>query len=369
MKRYQPGKMGAAEGMAIVFLLTFPTTFLTTPAVLINEAGTLGWLSALVHGIISLLSLIALLFVCKEVPGNLFEICELLLGKILAWLIALYYAVAFCANYVLMLRQYAENTLLTALPTAEFSFIIVAYSLVSAILVAFSLEGMARAGYIVMPFIGVTLLIVFALLNPFYEIYRLAPWLSLGLGTAVFTGAKIAGINFGVAAVAILASSFQNNRTRWQIAVLGVGLSAVLRAMVVFFYTLLFGVTVGREKMLPFFEMVRLVYLGRYVQRLESLFIILWVINGLLDISLSLYFGLYCLTYLGRLPTMRPLIPVAAILLAQVAMIPEDVVSVMDDYVYVGKTFLNFGIYVVPFLLLAALAWSKRKKVKLWAAG
>lgn len=369
MKSYQPGKMGTAEGMAIVFLLTFPTTFLTTPAVLINEAGTLGWLSALVHGIVSLMSLVVLLFVCKHVPGTLFEVCELLLGKVLAWLIALYYAIAFCANYVLMLRQYAENTLLTALPAAEFSFIIVAYSLVAAILVFFSLEGMARAGYIVMPFIGVTLLIVFVLLNPFYEVYRLAPWLSLGLGTAVFTGAKIAGINFGVAAVAILAPSFQNNRTRWQIALFGLGLSAVLRSMVVFFYTLLFGVTVGREKMLPFFEMVRLVYLGRYVQRLESLFIILWVINGLLDISLSLYLGLYCLTYLGRLPTMRPLIPVAAILLAQAAMMPEDVVSVMNDYIYVGKTFFNFGIYVMPFLLLAALVWKKRKKVKLWAAG
>jgi len=369
MRSYQPGKMGTAEGMAIVFLLTFPTTFLTTPAVLINEAGSLGWLAALVHGLVSVVSLAAILIVCKYVPGNLFEICEQLLGKVLAWLIALYYAAAFFANYVLMLRQYAENTLLTALPSAEFSFIIVAYALVGAILVAFSLEGMARAGYIVMPFIGITLVIVFALLNPFYEVYRLAPWLSLGVGTAVFTGLKIAGINFGVAAVVILASSFQNNRTRWQIALFGVGLSAVLRAMVVFFYTLLFGVTVGREKMLPFFEMVRLVYLGRYVQRLESLFIILWVINGVLDISLSLYFGLYCLTYMGRLPTMRPLIPVVTLLLAQLAMIPEDVVSVMNDYVYAGKTFFNFGIYIVPFLLLAALAWNKRKKVKLWASG
>lgn len=366
---YQPGKMGTAEGMSIVFLLTFPTTFLTTPALLINDAGSLGWVSAFVHGVVSLLSLLAVLFVCSKVPGNLFEVCEQLLGPVLAWIIALYYAVAFSINYVLMLRQYAENTLLTALPMAEFSFVILAYSLVAAVLVALSLEGIARAGYILMPFIAVTLLIVFVLLNPFYEIYRLAPWWGLGMGTAVFTGAKIAGINFGVVAVAIVASSFQNSRTRWQIALLGVGLSSVLRAMVVFFYTLLFGVTIGREKMLPFFEMVRLVYLGRYVQRLESLFIILWVINGLLDISLSLYFALYSITYLGRLPTLRPLIPVVTILLAHVAMIPDDVVSVMMDYAYVGKTYLNFSIYAVPILLLAALGWKKRKKVKLWAAG
>ncbi|MDF2928689.1 MAG: Spore germination protein [Anaerospora sp.] len=366
---YQPGKMGTAEGMAIVFLLTFPTTFLTTPAVLINEAGALGWLAALIHGGISLLSLLAVLFVCKHVPGNLFEVCEQLLGSVVAWIIALYYALAFSVNYILMLRQYAENTLLTALPMTEFSFVILAYSLVVGIVVAFSLEGMARAGYILMPFIAVTLLIVFILLNPFYEIYRLAPWLSMGLGTTLFTGAKFAGINFGVVAIAIVASSFQNSRTRWQVALFGLGLSTVLRAVVVFFYTLLFGVTVGREKMLPFFEMVRLVYLGRYVQRLESLFIILWVINGLLDIAFSLYFALYCITYLGKLPTMRPLIPVVTILLAHVAMIPEDVVSVMMDYAFVGKTFLNIGIYAVPLLLLAGLGWKKRKKVKIWAAG
>jgi len=238
-----------------------------------------------------------------------------------------------------------------------------------ALLGAVLLPVAVRAGYILLPFIVVTLLVVFLLLTPFYEIYRLAPWLGLGLGTALFAGAKIAGINFGVAAVAIVAPSFQNNRTMCQVALLGMGLSFILRTMVVFFYTMLFGVTVGREKMLPFFEMVRLVYLGRYVQRLESLFIILWVINGLLDLSFSLYFALYCIAYLGRLPTMRPLIPVVAILLSHIAMIPEDVVSAMMDYAVIGKTFFNVGIYAVPVLLVAALGWKKRKKVKQWAAG
>jgi len=366
---YQPGKMGTAEGMAIVFLLTFPTTFITTPAVLINEAGSLGWLAAFIHGVVPMLSLLVIVYVCKQVPGNLFEVCEQLLGPVFAWFIALYYAVAFCANYVLLLRQYAENTLLTALPMSEFSFIIVAYSIVAAILVGLSLEGMARAGYILLPFIVVTLLVVFLLLTPFYEIYRLAPWFGLGLGTALLTGAKMAGINFGVAAVAIVAPSFQNNRTMCQVALLGMGLSSILRTMVVFFYTMLFGVTVGREKMLPFFEMVRLVYLGRYVQRLESLFIILWVINGLLDLSFSLYFALYCIAYLGRLPTMRPLIPVVTILLSHLAMMPEDVVRAMMDYAVIGRTFLNVGIYAVPVLLVAALGWKKRKKVKQWTAG
>lgn len=358
---YQPGKMGVAEGLALVFMVTFVPIFMTMPAVSVNAADTLGWLATLVHGIVSMLAFAILCYVFTHVEGDLYEVCEILLGRMGAWIISLYFCVAFFANYVVILRQFAENTLLTALPQADFAVIISAYAIAAGILVYLGIEGMSRASFLILPFAVSALLAVLLLLVPFYNWYHLFPLQGNGIMKTLTYGASVAGLNIGVFGLAVIAKSFQNRKTVKDCSLYGLGLSTGLRGFSVFVYILTFGLPVAKEKMLPFFEMARLVYLSRYLQRIEALFILLWVIIGVLGAAFSLYFGLFLITRVFRLPTFRPLIPSISIMLAMLSMIPTDVAEVAMIYSYLSQTYFNLGIYAVPLVLLLALLFKKRK--------
>ncbi|MDR7866727.1 MAG: GerAB/ArcD/ProY family transporter [Sporomusaceae bacterium] len=363
---YQPGLMGVAEGIGLTFVIMLPRVFLTSPAITISTLQNLSWAAPLLNWAIALAMFYLLARVTGRFKDDLYGVSERLLGKAGAWAFAFFYFALFILDAASLLRQFAENTLLSALPATEFRVIIFWYISFAAILVFFGIEGIARTAYLVMPFIVGGVLAVILLLAPFYDIYRLLPWQGAGIGTAVGRGLTLAGLNFGVLLLLILAPSFQKPATLKTAAFYGGGVSAALRTLVIFFFLLAFGVAEGMEKTLPFFEMSRLVYLSRYVQRIESLFIVIWVIVGLLAIAIDIFIALCLIARPLGLPSLRPLVPMVALIVVNLAVIPPDLNAVVeaDNRLIM---LLSAGVYGGP-LLLSAVAYFKGRKKRSWFA-
>lgn len=358
---YQPGRMGMAEAIGLVLIVTLPRVFLTTPAVSLAETHNLAWATPLVAWMAPLAVFFLLAGVTKHLPGDLIAVSERLLGRVGAWFIGLYYILIFLIDAALLLRQFAENTIITALQHANYYVVISWFLLFAGILICFTLEGIARASYLLMPFVVAGILIVIILLTPFYEPYRMLPWQGAGLGPAMERGLMVSGLNLGVILLFIFAPQFQTANTIRVAAVYGGGLSAVLKSMVIFFCLLAFGVAKGIEKTLPFFEMARLAYLSRYVQHIESLFIVIWVINGILAITINLYVALYLIARLFRLPTFRPLIPAVAVVVLNLASLPPDIIATVKLDNLAIATIFNGGIFGIPLILCLA-AWLKGRR-------
>jgi len=348
---YEPGKMGVAEGMALVFTTTFTPIFLSSPAVYVDQAATAVWLLPLITGFCGIAMIMVLLFLMQYVPGDLYAVSERLLGKTGARIITLYLIAAFFINTVLMLRQFAENTLLTAIPALDITVAIGWYALMAAIVIFVGIEPIARATYIVLPFglTGFVFLLLF--LYDKFDLHNLSPWLGTGLLPVFKTGIVASGLGIGAFILPVLAPAFQNLRTIRTATLLGFGLSAVFRAIILFVYTGIFSVAVGREKVLPFFEMARLINVNRFIQRVEAFFIVLWVIFGIATIAISFYVALYLLTRLFNLASMRPLVWTLAIVAAQLALLPSDVATVIELSVFANSG-LTAGLFAIPMILL-----------------
>lgn len=357
---YQPGRMGVAEGIGLCLMVTLPRIFLTTPAFSIGNVKNLAWIEPLVATGGALAMFFLLFWVMRRVKGDFFTVCEKLLGRAGAWLITLFYIVVFIADAGLLLRQFAENTLITALPYAQFSLIILWYIFFAAALVYFGVESIARASYLILPFVVFGTTAVIVMLVPFYDVYRLLPWEGSGLGVALTQGLVAAGFNVGGLLLPILAGQFQNMRTLKLATSYGIGLSGLLCSLLVLFFILAFGVAQAEEKTLPFFEMARLVYLSRYLQRIEALFIIIWVVVGLVSIAINLYLALYLISRLLKLPSLQPLIPAVGFIVVNLAVIPPDINSVIELDGYLVTMFFSVAMYGPPALIVLAYLVKKR---------
>lgn len=358
---YQPGRMGIAEGIGLTFMVMLPRVFLTSPADTIAAIRNIAWLAPLLNWLIALPMFYLLAWVMARHRGDLYAVSERLLGRAGAWLLAIFYATLFILDAAALLRQFAENTLLTALPATEFRIVIFWYILFAVVLVYFGIEGIARACYLLMPFVVGGVAAVILLLTPFYDAYHLVPWQGTGLLSAFQRGLALVGINIGGLLLFVLAPQFQSPATLRTALVYGGGLSAVLRTLVILCFILAFGVAQGMEKTLPFFEMSRLVYLSRYIQRIEALFIVLWVITGLLAIAINLYAALQLIARPLNLPSLRPLVPVIAIVIVNIAVIPPDLNTVVEAGNNLDPL-LSAGMIGGPLLLAAAEFVKRRRK-------
>lgn len=361
MNNFNPGKLGVAEGIALVIGIVMPRVFLSTISNLVERDGPSLWIGMVVYTIIPLIVLLMMVYVYKGISGDIFSVCRQLIGTIGAWAVLVSYSLMFLSNAALVLRLYSEYTLLTALPRVEFQLVIVWYAVTAGVLCYLGIEALTRTSYIVMPFSIAGIGLILLLLMPFYVVYNLTPWQGNGIMQAVQTGMKGAGYNLGVLSLVFLAPVFQNARTIKKAGLYALGYTGLLRVSFILVYIMVFGCSAGAEKTMPLFELARLVYLNQYFQRIEALFIIVWVMFGLLAVAGSLYIALYLIAVLLKLPTLRPIVPLGAILIANIAMMPPDIgyaLAVDQKLILV----FDVGIYAFPTLLFVLAWWKKRRK-------
>ncbi len=361
MNTYRVGEMGIAEGIALVFSLIIPRLFLSGMSDMLLKNGQLLWLAVVIYTIIPLIMILMMIQVHNSVDGDFVAVCQQLVGKIGMWVIVVVYIMMFFASSALLLRQYAEYTLITALPKVEFQIVIIWYSITVLIMCYLGIEALCRTGYIMLPMLVGGILLVFFLIRPFYIEYNLTPWQGNGIGVAIQSGINGVGFNVGVLSLIFFAPAFQSSKTIKAITMYALGGVMLLRVIFIIVYTMVFGVVAGGEKAMPLFELTRLVYLNQYIQRIEALFIVVWVISGLLSIAAFLYIALYLIVMLLKLPTMRPLIPLGVIIVANLAMLPPDIgYAILVDKVIVRIS--NAGIYIFPGVLYLMSIVRKRGK-------
>jgi spore germination protein (amino acid permease) len=360
----QIGTMGVKEGTAMVFILLLPRVTLNSFTIVIAQQGQLGWLYLLINGLAVLAIAGMLFYVCSKVKGDLYSIIVAVVGKGAAKVIMMIYFIVFFINAASLTRQYAESTIITALPDLDLQLSLLLYAIGGLLTAYLGANSVARCSVIFMPSLIATFLGATLLLYPFYVPYELLPWQGYGLGKCLVQGFKGAGYNVGFLAVFILAPAFQNIKTIRQSVIRGIASSVLLKVFVMVVFLMVFGVAVGSEKTIPFFELARLIYLNRFFQHLEALFIVAWVILGTLAIAINLFIAAYLLGRLLTLSTNRPIMPCLAMLMTSLALLPENIMQVVvldNAFLYVD----DIAIYVIPLLLFVATL-SQQKKGALW---
>lgn len=364
---YQPGRMGMTEGTGLVFVTTFASFFLSTWSVFMDISTTATWMIPLVIMVGGTVILFLLLYVLRYTSGDFFSACDQLFGKTVTRLFTLYYIVVFLLDAGLLLRQYSENTLLTALPFIDFELVSGWYTLVITAILFIGISGieqLARVSYIFLPVAIISILAVLALNTPQYNYLYLTPWNGPGLTEVLKLGILRLGVNLGIIVPIILASSFQNARTVMNAVLYGSVISAILRTMVVACYIAAFGQGVAQEKVLPFFELTRLVFINRFIQRIEALFILVWAIMGILAIAIEVYVAVYLLGRLFNLPTLRPLFIPVMIIVSQLSLMPREITGVMTFHSFLQASVFDIGTVIIPLILAAGAFFHARRSKK-----
>lgn len=364
---YQTGTMGLSEGTAMVFILLLPRVTLNSFTIVISQQGQLGWLYLFINGLVLLPMAGMLFYVQAKVKGDIYSMAVALVGKRAAQFIMLVCIFIFFINATLLTRQYAENTIITALPEMDLQLSVLIYAVGALGIAYLGASAVTRCSVIFMPPLIATFLVATLLLYPFYVPYELLPWQGNGLGNCVVHGLMGAGYNVGFLAIFIFASSFQNSQTIRQSLIRGIASSVLLKVFVMVIFLMVFGVTVGSEKTIPFFELARLIYVNRFFQHVEALFIVAWVILGTLAIAINFFIAAYLMGRLFNLPVIRPVMPCLTMLMTSIALLPENITQVImidNNFIYCD----DIAVYAIPILLFIATV-SKQMKGAVWEKG
>ena len=174
---YKLGKIGVIEGMSLIAMITLPNAYLSTPSITIGFAGSAGWLLKLLSGIIAAALLLKISrcyqSYCQRFHDNkcidFYQFAYELFGDIKARVLFFLWAVLFEIQTILMLREFADQVLITTLPADCLALIILVIAGCMSAIIWRGLEIILRAAYIGFLISGSGIIISVALLGGLFN--------------------------------------------------------------------------------------------------------------------------------------------------------------------------------------------------------
>lgn len=325
-------KVGPLEAVSLLLFFGAAKIFLAFPRRVVELAGTGAWLTVLVAALVAALTCLALSGLARQYPKqSLIGATEIILGPVLGTAVNLVYFAYFHFLCFTALRQFAENIASTILPRTPLPVLVFTFLAAGAYAALLGLEGIARVAWMMAPFSLITLT---ALLAGGWWSYHAAGFLtpvwgyglpfSLGVGvvkSALFGDLLLAGL-----LVPHFRGEQRFHRIIWS-SLLG---AAALMFTTVVIYLAVFPWPSGARIGFPLLEISRLIITGRWVQRLESLFFVMWVAVATLQIGAGIWATSVTLAQTMKLNNYRHLVLPLALTIYSLAMLPTSLIEAVS---------------------------------------
>jgi len=337
---------GKYEGTCLIIVIMSVQLFLNLPRIMMESAWTAGWILTLYVTVIAFFLFLIIAGLYRNFEGkDLLDIGEYIAGtpgRIITGILLLLLSFSITP---IILREYSENIKTISLNTSPLSFVMM-FFIVGMLFGAYlGIEAIVRFSAIAMPvFVLGYLTIIFASIK-YFDISRITPILGNGPYEIFINGFSKVSIFSGIIVLFIIFPFIKSYKDLKTSGIASILLSGIFFIIGVLSFSLIYQYPTGTESFLPMYQMARLVSFGRFFERAESFYLIVWAASALIYLSIMLFLITYVFKKTFRLKYYRPLIFPFLILIYVIAFIPENIMTVIE----LEKVFRNYS-WILSFL-------------------
>ncbi len=352
------GHIDMRQAAVMAQILIAAKIFVTLPRVMAQRAGTAGWIVILIGGVVAWIGLFFITRLSLRFPKySLVEASEVLLGPILGRLVGLVFISYFLYLTSILLREFTETFKTAILPETPPS--VLALVMLSILMYGTycGIEALARASELLFPFIAASFFAAL-LVWPNVHMGFLRPFLGPGTLVLLKNGLFSAAIYGEILFLAMIFPFLRQKGDAFRAGTIGIGFSAVILASLTALGIMVFSARGLSELPFPLLTMVRLVNLGRFLQRIEALYVFIWFFTGALKLSIAFYVTVLGTAQLLKLEDFKPLIWSYGVLVLSLSFIPRNLsesfafeVDILRKYGSIATFLLPAGLWLLAMIL------------------
>lgn len=353
------GNFGVAEAIILFSVSNIARVFLPYPRYLAELGGPAAWMTPIGGLIVALAGVYIMTLVLKKNQDyTIIEITEEAFGPVLGMIFNLIITAFFISVSFLFVREFSEALIIAALPETPISVIALTFIAVGLLGAYLGIEAIARSTRLTYTYVFAGIFLLLLALIPQWDFDKLFPVLGNGPYPVFALGAFSTAAVTEIILAAVLVQSMGGADNYTRINVYSALIAFTFLSLLLAVSVMTMGREISSETTLPFYRLSRSVYLGRFFQRVEAIFIIIWSIVGALKIALTLYGASVSLARTLKLPDYRPLIWPLGSLIFIFSFLPPDLpatVKLDNDFL---RAFAHVPNYLIPLFILAAY-WLK----------
>lgn len=311
------------------------------------------WLSVLLSIPVHLLLSVPIYLLWKRFPNQSFiEYSQTILGKA-GILLGILYVLFFLHGLSVFLNQWSAFLTTAIMPETPVLFILAFLLPFCAYAVLKGIEVILRLAEFFAPLVFGGIIISFLLLSKDMDFKVFTPFMEQSFSSILFGAFVIAARTKAILLFAML-FPYLNSKNVKLVLISAYSLLAFFWIICTITVLATLGLDLTRILQFAYFTAVRLVYVGDFIERIESIHLAVWILSGFLRITLYYYVIVIGLSQAFSLKSYKPLvIPTLTIILPVSLALQNNIAELNEFLSYKIEPWFNlFFILFIPSILL-----------------
>ena len=272
-------KIGTKEAISLVLTIVIAHVILSMPKHLISNIKS----SILLNLVFVSLILIGICFIIvklfKNFPGlDILDISEYLGGKTLKTILGISFISYFIISSSILLREFCEAIKIVYYPMTNIFFVILLFIIAVAITNKLEFSSTLKTNLIIVPFVLVSMAFLFGSNLRNFSFDRIFPILGTGFVNTFIIGIGNIYSFCGIAFLYFLPPLLKKPETFKKVCITSVIIFSIFLILTVSIIIFMFSYFISKDEILPLYVVARYIEIGSFFVRLESIFLLIWMI-------------------------------------------------------------------------------------------
>ncbi len=320
------------------------------------------WLSTLLSVPIHILLTFPAYFLAQRFRNiSVVQSAEVILGHA-GKLVSALFVWFFIHRTAIILREFGEFFSGILYPETPILVFIGITTLFAAYAVKNGIETICRVTEIVLPIVLLSILLITALLAKDVDLRCILPVLEDGIAPVIY-GAFVIASRTGIILSILMLLPYINIPGKLKNYLnIGFVILAFYFCITALITAGVFGIEQAKAIDFPFYYAVRLINVGDFLERIDVLFVAIWVLGMFVHASTHYYLAVLGTAQLLKLKDYRPIVPALGIIIVNLSILQSENIVVFNKFlsykVYTWYVLL-FMVILPSFLLLVAIIRKK----------
>jgi spore germination protein KB len=289
----EKGKINAGEFFILVIVFIIGSSILNTPASFAKLAKQDAWIASALTPLISLLFIFIYNQLAALYPSMTYvEVNEKIFGKWIGKITALLYLFYLFEITFGALRLIGDFFTTQVLVETPIQMVMIMFFLTCLIGVRLGLEVICRTALIFFPWIVVLLFMLFLFLIPEIKLENIQPIFEEGIKPIINGSYHNLGLPYLQLVIFLMITPFVTEKVEMKKAFyIGTLIGGIVLLIVVIFCILILGADLTSRQAYPSYILGRKISIGEFLERIEVIVAIIWIITIYFKLSIF-YYGL-----------------------------------------------------------------------------
>ena len=357
-------KIGTLEAIMLVLTIVITHTISSLPREILVSTKSASLINLMFVSILVILFAYLISKLFKKFPGSdIIDVSEFLGGKVFKIIVGVIFISYFLVSSSILLRNFCESLKIIYYPMTNILFIIAMFVIAICTANRLDFNASLKTNLLILPLVLASMVFLFFSNMNKFSPERIFPIFGDGLfDTFVLGLGNIASFG-GVAFLYFLPPYMKQPEKLKKVSMISIGLSAIYLILCVATLLFMFSFFIDTNEITPLYNATRYIEFGSFFQRLESVFLLIWILAFACYLSIVIKFSMSIFKKLTNIETKKPLVDIFGLLILAITLLPKNY-AISENFelkiypcLVIGIVFFLGG----SILLLANLVKNKQK--------